>query len=428
MKKFLIVLTVLALVASSAFAAVTTVTKEDSQASYPGVLTKGSVTGTSTFIADLPLLANTALFEYAGGVYGLVAMKTGFGVIGLSVSPSISPNVTSFPGNNMDTVGLQYATELEGMTLGAALILGNAGYGYENKDLVVNTAGCSFYPGYDKVNTSDSYTALKLGAALKGGLDLALGVEMDNTFKNLKGYDNVLNGKLRTDVTNDQSILGFNLSGRMDLGNGLLAVLGGTYNMGTDKDTTLTYDVAGTKTGDTTVTETNGRLQVAARIGKDIKATDTLTVKIASGANFVSDSSEKTITKAKLPTEVTTYATGDRWSEVHIRVPLNVAVEGRLNDMWSINAGTSATLISTRNNSTKTNILNTVDDPKAIFNENTLNITPSLNYAIGVTGKIGDLTLDLMMNPALLLTGPNFISGTTIGLMNYAVALVYNWK
>ena len=98
MKKILVFAAIFALVASSLFAAaapaakakpavtaapaadlpgITTFTKQYSEANYPGVLTSGSLNGSQTFVQDLPLLCNTALFEYVYGITGgLLAMKT----------------------------------------------------------------------------------------------------------------------------------------------------------------------------------------------------------------------------------------------------------------------------------------------------------------------------------------------------------------
>jgi len=425
MKKFLVVLTVLVLLASSVFAAVTTVTKEQSQAGYPGVLTKGSVTGTSTFIADLPLLANTVLFEYVDGIYGLVALKSDIGTIGLSVNPSIDATVPGISNDTMNTVGLQYAKDTDSMTLGAALLLGIGTYNYDNKDLVNNDVT------WDKVNTSRSYVGVKLGSAFKGTnpIDLALGVAVDDKSGNAKNYRNVAGGGVLEETTNDSSLTALDLSAREAFGAGLTVAIGGNYVMGTTKTTDVTYDNAGTKLSDNSITGTNSALMLGALIGKEIKATDTLTVKIASGASLWVSQSAKLEYKDNMDPETTTYDTGWRWSEADVMIPLNVAVEGKLNETWTINAGTSATILSTRNVSDKYNVSASTNDPKEYYTESWLDISPELRYSLGVTGKIGDLTLDLMLNPMILIYGPNFISGNSLpGPMNYAVALSYNWK
>jgi hypothetical protein len=430
MKKVLAVLAVVLMLAGVAFAGVTSVTKENSQSGYPGELTLGSVNGTNTFISDLPLLSNIALLEYIGGIYGLVVLKSDMGTMGISISPNVDPRVTGVSGNNFGTVGLEYATEMGAMPVGAALLYGNRSWAYENKDIVNNPGATGNLYGYDKENTASSYLALKLGAALKGSLamDIGLGAAMNNVWSNFKNINNVANGVVLNDNTSDLSVLGLNLSGRMALGKDITAVLGIAFNMGSDKGTNLTYDAAGTKTGDQTVTTTNNYLRVGALLGKDIKATDSLKVKIASGVTFNTDQDAKTVTKDNMPGGLTTYQVGVRSSEIDISIPLNVAVEGKLNDTWSINAGANATILSTRLNTNKNNVAAGTDDPQAYYNRTWLDIHPSLGYAVGVTGKIGDLTLDLNVNPSIILNGPYLISGSTTGNLDMDLALGYAWK
>ena len=430
MKKFLALLTVLVLLSSSVFA-VTSVTKENSQDGYPGVLTKGSISGTSTFIADMPLLANTVMFEYAGAIFGMAAIKTDFGILGISVSPSaLTPTVSGITANGVDTFGLQYGTELSGMGLGASLLIGNDSWSYKNDDIVANAAATGSADGYDVENYTDSYYGLKLGAALRGNMpiDVALGVTMDNSYERGKDYNNVANGVVVADNTIDNSKLGFELSGRVGLGKDLLAVLGVVYAMGSEKATDLTYNTAGTKLTETITLLTNNYFEVDALIGKDIKATESLTIKIASGLMVNTNQDTLTKTESILPVAPVAYSTGPRWSELVLSIPLNVAVEGKLNDTWSINAGASATLLSSDNETWKNNVAAASNDPDPRYSRGWLDINPTLGYSVGVTGKIGDLQIDLNLNPMILINGPYLISGQTTGTMVADLALVYGWK
>jgi hypothetical protein len=214
----------------------------------------------------------------------------------------------------------------------------------------------------------------------------------------------------------------------MGIGNGFTTVLGVIVNTATLVNKAITYTNAGVKLTDGTSTVSNVYAQVNALIGKDIKATDSLTVKIASGASFYMDQSPKTVTKNNMPAGTTAYDVGTKWSELQVNIPLNVAVEGKLNDTWGVNAGVSATLVTLRGRNTKNNAVAATEDWKDYFSQGWVSLNPALSYQIGVTGKIGDLTLDCWINPAILLNGPNFISGVNSGNLNTGVALGYNWK
>jgi hypothetical protein len=451
MKKLLIVLTVLVFSVISVYASITSIAKEGSEAGYPGLLTKGSVLGTDTFIGDLSLLANNAEIDYINdyviddlngnlpfsnyfdGPSGLIVLKSELGILGVSVKAAFDPYLNGVWGNDRDTVGLMYGTASDAMNLGAKLTVGLQNTGYTNKDLVNNAGDYYYSPNlgwdyFDSVSVSDSYIGVKLGAALKGGLDVSLGAAMNNEFRNLKQNNGISGGVVMYDETANQGKLSFDLTGRMPLGNGMTAVLGGIFNMGTDIDTLKTYNAAGVKLSDATDTESNMFVQVNALVGKDIKASDSLTVKIATGATFYSDSRPNNTYKDNMPGGVTTYDTGTKWSELSVWIPLNVAVEGKLNDTWSVNAGVAATLFGINGTTYKRNAVNTTEAWQDYNTQGNLDVSPGLDYALGVTGKIGDLTLDCWIDPVILIVGPNFLTGSTGNNLNNGISLGYSWK
>ena len=448
MKKFLIVLSVLGFFAISAFASITSIAKEASEAGYPGLLTPGSVLGTDTFIGDISLLANSAEIDYINGFAiddldgnlpysnsfdgpsGIIVLKTNLGILGVSVKSAFDPYLNGVWGNNRNTVGLMYGTASDSMNLGAKLTLGIQNGGYTNKDLV-NNAGYNYNGNgiyYDTIATSNSMIGIKLGAALKGGLDVSLGALMNNEFSNLKQNNHVANGVVTDDETANQGKLSFDLTGRMPIGNGFTAVLGAILNTGTDINAVKTYDNAGILLTDSTNTGSNIYVQVNALLGKDIKASDSLTVKLATGATFYSDSRPKNVYKDNMPGGLTTYDTGTKWSELSVWIPLNVAVEGKLNDTWSINAGVSATLLGLKGTTYKSNASAASENWKDYETYGNLNVNPGLNYALGVTGKIGDITLDCWIDPVILIAGPNFLTGSSGNNLNNGISLGYSWK
>jgi hypothetical protein len=424
MKKILAVLVVAVLFAGSAFAGVTTVTKENSQAGYPGVLVPGSMTGTDTFVADLPLLSNIALFEYVGDAYGMTAIKTDMGVFGLSLSPNNSIYVNNIdvynPGNNL---GLLYSTDIEGMTIGAAILYGMNSGSYENKDV----ENVSKNP--DKLTNFDQNLDLKAGVALKGdlALDLAIGINLKNaSMEEINKYNDADKRKADEDK-GEASKMAIDLAGRLNLGDGLSTVLGITLNSGSYKATEVSYanDVDNTKTSDWAYTGSGSNLAVNALVGKDIKASSSLTIKMASGVNVRTDVRTKEVSEDKIADEK--YYTTWTWSELYVDVPVNVAVEGKLNDTWTINSGVSSTILSTENRLSKWTDDNTEESYADRNLSGSMDLDPNVSYAIGVTGVIGDLQLDLNIEPMMLLAGPNFLSGSNNWVTTGEIALLYKW-
>lgn len=409
MKKFIVVVALLALVAGSAFAGVTTATKLQSQANYPGVLVAGSVIGADTFVTDIALMPNVALLEVVDGdAYGLTVLKTDLGTFAASVADN-------------SLLGLGWATALEGMNVAAGLKYGVVANGTEIKDEVLGAA-TSLTSNYNQ--TLD----LTLGAALQGDmpLDLSLNFGLAGTEAVQKDY---AIDKSITEVTTD-TVSGMNIgaAGRMGLGDGLKAVLDVNYTMAS-----LSHKE---KEADTSSVTDGNALSVAALIGKDIKASESLTVKMASGVSVLSDS----VGIRKNEGTATTYDLVDTDSATAIVIPFNFAVEGKLNETWSVSSGVNAQILAasfgaenffdggnTGNDSNSTKVGRT---SSAINILNDLNPGPGFNYvgyAIGTTAKIGDLTLDLNVNPMILMNGPEFISGNGVAL-NTDLAVVYGWK
>jgi len=422
MKKFLVVLAVFALLASSAFSA-TTVTKEYSQSNYPGVLTLGSVSGTSTFVSDLGLLSNSAMLEsIMGGVYALVALNTDIGTIAVSASPDPSISLSGIGVTTPSNVlGLSWATKGD-MKIGASLLYGLNSQGWENKEPVTNAQNP------DKTSSYNQYIGLKGGIGMKNGLDLALGLALANNGSFSKDLDNVTKANEgETEVSNMK--FGVDASGRLDLGNGLRTVASAEFVMGSEVTKSWTDPGNdGTKDTNSVVTETNSRYGVSALIGKDIKANESLTVKIASGVSFDGTIDSVTLTENKVA-NTKAYTPNVINSDVDVSIPFNVAIEGKLNETWGINFGTSMTILSTNMGAEKSKTDVTSNSYKDRETDGSLSIDPGINFAIGTTGKIGDLTLDLYLNSDILANGPYFISGLTTGpVINYGVAICYNWK
>lgn len=402
MKKFITVVALLALVAGSAFAGVTTATKLQSEANYPGVLVAGSVIGADTFVTDIALMPNVALLEVVDGdAYALTVLKTDLGTFAVSAADN-------------SLLGLGWATALDGMNVAAAVKYGVVADGTELKDEVL-AAPVSLTSNYNQ--TLD----LTLGAALQGDmpLDLSLNFALAGTEAVQKDY---ATDKSITEVTT-VTVSGMNIgaAARMGLGDGLKAVLDVNYAMASASTKE--------KEADTSSVTESSLLSVSALIGKDIKASESLTVKMASGVSVVSDSVGINTYK---DTD-TTYTLVDADSATGIVIPFNFAVEGKLNETWSVSSGVEAEILAAsfgstnfiEDNTSKTTKVGRTSSALSILNP----IAPAtyVGYAIGTTAKIGDLTLDLNVNPGILMNGPEFISGNGVTL-NTDLAVVYAWK
>lgn len=402
MKKFIVVVALLALVAGSAFAGVTTATKLQSQANYPGVLVPGSVIGMGTFVTDLSIMSNVALLEVVDGdAYGLTVLKSDLGTFAASVAEN-------------SLLGLGWATALDGMNVAAMIQYGVVTDGTELKDEVL-AAPLTLTSNYNQ--TLD----LTLGAALQGDMpmDLSLNFGLAGTEAVAKDY---ATDKSITEITTTTvSVMNIGAAARMGLGDGLKAVLDVNYLMGSSS--------VKAKEADTSSVTEGSLLSVDALIGKDIKASESLTVKIASGVSVASESVVMNTAKGA----TTSYSLVDGDSSTGIVIPFNFAVEGKLNETWSVSSGVEARLLAASFGAENVIEDNTSSSTKVYRTSSSLNILDTLapatyvGYAIGTTAKIGDLTLDLNVNPGILMNGPEFISGNGVTL-NTDLAVVYNWK
>jgi len=402
---------------------VTTITKEMSQNNYPGVLVPGSMIGTDVFISDINLISNIVLLEVVWGApVGMVSLKTDIGTIGISVAPGAISGLynisTIMPS---EIFGVQYGTKIGSTPVGFSILYGLDKYDYNNQ----NTESSS-PPVEASANTSNQYVALKAGAGF-GSLDIGATLSFLNNYSKAS-YVYDYGTEWYDDVIYDVSEWQLALNGRLALGNNMTAVVGLSYANGKDD---YHYLDSG---NDYIERYTNSTLGLNAALGKDIKAGETLLVKIAGGLNIGGYTNGKYEYIDNLDASSTETGTGssagDRTQWGWWTIPLNVAVEAKLNETWTLNAGTQANIVMFNNQLNKFNLADHGDDKiKEMYSETSFSITPGLSYSIGVSGKIGDLNLDLYMNPYMLIMGPHFISGNSLsGPMAGSVALKYEWK
>jgi len=103
----------------------------------------------------------------------------------------------------------------------------------------------------------------------------------------------------------------------------------------------------------------------------------------------------------------------DRSTYGYFSIPLNVAMQVKLNETWALNAGASADIVAFNNYAEKYNMAETGPEKIVdIYESSEFYLEPGMEYSLGFTGKIGDLTLDTYLNTDILTDGPYFISGS----------------
>jgi hypothetical protein len=409
MKKFLAVVAVVLMLATSAFAV--SITKEMAKGGLPGVLyNEANLSAAASFPSLVNDLPNLVILDYIyGNAIGSLIVKTDLGVLGISISPrpSLSIDGISFWNNVYDMAAVSYGTSLDNMKIGAALMVGMDSEATKDLDTDVSSSGD------DNENETVMFLGLKGGVSIEG-MDLGIGVNMLNE-SDVEGIDDDY------EDTETNNIMDIMVAARMKLA-GWNLVAGIDYVMGSakevEKDLTTDYDE--------TTTYTNSQLGVQLLAGNTIKASETLSVTVGTGLLWVGSGAYK---YAWEDSDGNESISGGDWSSAELGIPLWVAVEGKLNETWTVLGGTSTTLLAYEGTGYKydDDADPAEQDLKPSYEESELNIEPELDFAVGLQGKIGDLVLDLNLNPSILLYGPNFISGQTF-TMNSTVALSYMWK
>lgn len=429
MKKFVAFAVAFALLTVSAFAGVTTMTKEASEADYPGVLVPGSLTGLDTFITDLDVIGNAAIFEYfKANPYGQVVLKNNMGALGVSFMPSNGMTLTGITLNMpSDLLTLRYLTDIGGMNAGAAVIYGSDISGMENKE--VNSVPMA----PDKTSNLKQHIGVDLGIALKGGIDIGLGLGIENDGGEAIDYDDAVTTSKQADwqQNTDNSKLVASIAGRLNLDKDTRAVV--AVDIVTGKDKTITKvdnnnNGSFTDAGDinTESTTSNTELGVSAMLGKDIKASESITLKTACGLGFNTGSSPMTETKLVNANTKSYSAAG--YGIVTFTATANFAIEGKLNDTWMVNAGVGTDILMIHMAGDKTNPDTTNSKLNDVLTAGGFSIDPALSAAIGVTGKIGDLMIDFQFEPSIFMAGPYFLTGQPSGDLNLNAAVTYSWK
>jgi hypothetical protein len=427
MKKVLILLAVVVLFAGSAMASVTA----SMSTGLPPVLSTTDDQIVRTFPQKSLDFANQVTAEFTSSMYwGYLVVDTGMGILGIYSTPvndddgDLNTNAFNDALDNMTSIS--YALPVEGMNVGLAVSFAN--FSEENKNLDPTETEDAMSPTYN----NEIYLGVIAGASLDIGvpLDVALNVNMWNEKNdNITNYDS--NPSTDNDIAqqviedNTQLLIGLNARAMVSE---LIASLAIDYTMSSSVSSDIQNPASGDATVDEDTTTADSKLEITALIGKEVKATDSLTVNAGIGLNVVMDGEYTDLYTDNVDdtnNDNNNYA--DLATDLWVNVPLYVAVEGKLTENWTIRGGMEVAILNLHNN---TEIDEADWDDAEVTDEDVDNQTSTTQgvtgYAVGVTGVFGDLTLDLKVEPMLILDGPNFISGQTNNWSSQ-VALSYNF-
>ena len=414
-----------------AIAAILTLLSIPAFASYTEILSMAGIpvqlSGTDQITQLYPQLIsdykNMAVVEYGVGTWAYTYLGTSLGTIGLAVGPNPgianvnAPATGSTQAGVNNITGLFYATDMGGMNVGASLLFGQFGTDTTNK-LVATVANKN-----DVANGQGDFK-LELGTSLKASMpiDVALSFAMPTYANSTKLYNAANN--LTNNNSESMGAMEIGLNAGTKMGNWIID-LGLKFASASDEVKTWTSPLGnGVATVNTDNKATDSTFVAQLLAGYKLQATKTLALTFGSGLLFNTDA-DPVLTNNNMITAIKTYGTGANSDGVLV-LPLYVAVAGKLNDTWSFNAGVNKTIL--RFIATNTKTVDATDGKTKTNESNTssLRTDNGINAAMGATATIGDLKIQWMINPLILLQGPNFISGANNNVAGN-VALVYGW-
>jgi hypothetical protein len=304
--------------------------------------------------------------------------------------------------------------------------MGNVGFG-----LSYGSANSKTVNGSTLNNTNGSYTSNhSYNIALTGGytfdikknmpVDIGLNINIPSYYtQDDETKDNT--GALTALNQNGSTGIEANLNGKITLPNETLGYL----NLGLINGTNLV--IAKTYTGGTLSTSTeqsiNGTIFNISLGGAKVIKAGAFNLYLGAEPNLniqnSLESNKNKITGANL------LGNGNTTSQLGINLPLYAAIEGKINETWTVRGGvnkaiwalTSLTTVNKDVNGNKT--ANTTTDT-------TTSDTPGMS--IGVTGNFGGISVDADVNTAMLLNGPYFLTGTQTANVFSEIAITYAWK
>ncbi len=376
-----------------------------------------------------------ATFDLSGNALGIYAGKD---IVNSGLYSDLNSFIFSLPGvlkstasigatsynlnNTVDTPDNQllalYGLGLEGMDIGIGL-------GYSASGL--NIASKTTYEAKDEISGSQSQINALLGVSLKGDMpiDVALSLGLPSSTNKVvdQRWDGTENASKEDNEDKvEASGMDLGISARGVIGGDLIANLGFAMSSG---KITANFKKDGNDDGDWEDQTTDTKIEISGEkslMGIDLGVAKLLKVNninIISGLTFnYSSSTEKgRILKDKLDSANDTKGTED--SSTSINLGINVAAEAKLNDTWSARVGAQKGIFGTSSTTSKN--LDTLTETTS-----SSDTTSNPVISMGASCVIGNLTIDGVINHALLFDGPYFIGGKTTGMASQ-ISVKYSW-
>ncbi len=323
-------------------------------------------------------------------------------------------DTTKIPDNQLLAI---YGLGLEGMNLGLGL-------GYSASS--VNKASKTTYTAKDEISGSQSQIDVLLGASLKGDMGIDVGISIGLPSSTNKVIDQRWDASASASKKDNEDTV--ELSG-MVIGIGARAVMsdlianlgfGMTSSKSTakfKKDGNDDEDWADTVSDkDVELINENSNMDVDLGVAKLLKANN---VNITTGLTLGYLSSTQKSGKSKDKLNSANDTKGTETSSTTIDVGVNVAAEAKLNETWSARIGAQKGIFGTSSITTK-NLDNLTET------NSSSDTTGAPVISMGASCVVGNLTIDGVIQQALLFNGPQFIGGGTPG-MTSKISAKYSW-
>ncbi|MCX7698877.1 MAG: hypothetical protein N2114_05375 [Candidatus Goldbacteria bacterium] len=311
-----------------------------------------------------------------------------------------------------------YGLGLDSMNIGIGL-----GYSASSMSMANKTT----YQAKDEISGSQSEIDLLLGASLKGDMGIDIGISVGLPSTTNKVVDQRWDSATQSSKEDNQDLV--EASG-MDLGIAARAVMGGdlianlgfgmqsgklTANFKKDGNNDGDWDDSGTDTKIEISGESSG-MNVNLGVAKLIKANN---VNVITGLTlgYSSSTNKGGIIKDKLNSANDKKGTEDTSSGIDVVV--NVAAEAKLNETWSARVGAEKGIFGTSSTTSK-NLDNLTET------NSSSDTTSAPVISMGASCVVGNLTIDGVIQQALLFDGPYFIGGYPNGMASQ-ISVKYNW-
>jgi hypothetical protein len=405
MKKAILVLAVISLFAGTAFASLAKI----NALGVPSWMVQDELLAATIFPQLTLSHSNTMVAELATGsaAFGRAYVGMGSNVLGIVANMPSASSIAPLLRN----YGIIYGLGMKGMDVGIGLMYGTSGSKTSNNAILGDVAG-----DYTSLHSMDA--GIIAGANL-GKMDIGLTLNYADAFT-ADSQTKDATGALTAEGKSGISGIELQADGRMDMGSDMM----GNIKIGFVTSSNLVLTKAWTGINLTTHTEDNtAAMVIGGTIGlvKSVKVGSvTLLLGVDPTIGLISSARTQVnkLTSGKIA--------GDTESSIMtLGIPIYAAAEGKVNDTWVFRGGINKPLW---NLTSTTTVIKNVTGDKLTNNVVDASTSPAPVFTIGLTGTIGDISIDAQVNSNILLNAPYFISGNTTANFDAIVAFNYKWK